>query len=65
MSTPQKPMHQNSSHEERALFARLAAMNSFFEAARAGVPAQDMAARALSSEQLLATFLEDLKSSTV
>jgi hypothetical protein len=65
MPTPQNTQSGNTSHEERAFFARLVAMNAMFEAARAGKPAQGFATRAQSSEVLLASFLEELKSSPV
>jgi len=61
MSTPQHALPSNKSHEERAFFARLAAMNAMFEAARTGSPAQGYANRAQSSDALLASFLEELK----
>lgn len=62
-----KSPHQTStfhamSHEERAFFARLAAMNTMFESARSGASAQSFSSRAQSCEALLATFLDTLKS---
>ena len=62
MPTPQNAAAHLISHEERAFFARLAAMNTLFEAARAGKAAQGYANRALASDDLLATFLAELKS---
>jgi len=40
-------------------------MNAQFEAARAGSPAHGYANRALSSDALLASFLEELKYNAV
>jgi hypothetical protein len=63
MTTPhQTTTFHAMSHEERAFFARLAAMNTMFESARSGVAAQSFSSRAQSCEALLATFLETLKS---
>ena len=52
------------SHEERAFFARLAAMNTLFEATRSGHSAQSFASGAQSCDTLLLAFIENLKSST-
>lgn len=66
MSSP----HQTStfhpmSHEERAFFARLAAMNTMFESARTGVSAQSFSSRAQSCDDLLVTFLDTLKTGAI
>jgi len=56
------PMAHPMSHEERIFFARLAAMNTMFESARAGSAAQSFSSRAQSCDDLLVTFLDTLKS---
>jgi len=61
MITSKTPLQNQDSQEARALFARLAAMNAMFEAARAGTQAQSFAHRAQSSDELLHAFLHDLK----
>jgi len=49
------------SHEERAFFARLAALNVAFESAAAGKTAQSYGHRALSSDALLEAFLHEIQ----
>ena len=61
MRTHHAPVAAPMSHEERAFFARLAAMNAAFESARAGKTAQSFAHRALSSDALLETFLQEIQ----
>ena len=53
------------SHEERAFFARLAAMNTMFESARLGGLAPSFSSRAQSCDALLVTFLDTLKSAAL
>jgi hypothetical protein len=50
-----------ASHEERAFFARLAALNVAFESARAGKTAQSFGHRAQSSDALLTAFLSEIQ----
>lgn len=60
-------LHRNSvtsqslTHDERAFFARLAAINTAFESARAGAPAQSFGHRALASDAILEAFLQDIQ----
>ena len=61
MRTHHAPVAAPMSHEERAFFARLAAMNAAFESARAGKTAQSFAHRALSCDALLETFLQEIQ----
>jgi len=61
MSSTQNHASPNISHEERAFCARLAAMNTMFEAARAGSAGKNFCHRAQSSDELLLNFLEELK----
>ena len=49
------------SHEETTYFARLAALNTAFEAACAGTAARDFGHRALTSDAVLATFLQEIQ----
>jgi len=49
------------SHEERAFFARLAALNMAFESAATGKAAQSFGHRALSSDALLEAFLYEIQ----
>ena len=55
------PTAISMSHEERAFFTRLAAMNAAFESARAGKTAQSFGYRALSSDALLKAFLQEIQ----
>lgn len=61
MRTHHAPVAVPMSHEERAFFARLAAMNAAFESARAGKTAQSFGHRALSSDALLEAFLQEIQ----
>ncbi|OFZ69373.1 MAG: hypothetical protein A2Z01_01050 [Betaproteobacteria bacterium RBG_16_58_11] len=61
MRTRHAPAAIFTSHEERAFFARLAALNVAFESARAGKPAQSFGHRAQSSEALLTAFLSEIQ----
>ncbi|MHB1232015.1 MAG: hypothetical protein ACYCZQ_05455 [Burkholderiales bacterium] len=55
------PSRPSTSHEERAFFTRLAALNLAFESARAGQKAQSFCHGAQASEVLLAAFLDQIK----
>ncbi|MBI5751414.1 MAG: hypothetical protein HZA59_04625 [Hydrogenophilales bacterium] len=61
MRTHHVPAAIPTSHEERAFFARLAALNVFFESARAGKAAQGFGHRALSSDAILEAFLQEIQ----
>ncbi len=61
MASPQFPEKHRISYEENAFFARLAALNTAFEAARAGKTARAFAHRALSSDALLDAFLQEIQ----
>ena len=65
MRTHPAPEATPMSHEERAFFARLAAMNAAFESARAGKTAQSFGHRALSSDTLLEAFLQEIQAQSV
>ena len=54
-------LDSKKSHEESAYFARLAALNTVLEAARAGTAARNFGHRALSSDAVLATFLQEIQ----
>jgi hypothetical protein len=56
------PLHPTSA-EDRAFFARLAAINAAFEAARAGRPAQGLAEHAAAIDDLLGRYFIALTSS--
>jgi len=55
-------LESEKSHEESAYFARLAALNTVLEAARAGTAARNFGHCALSSDAVLATFLQEIQS---
>ena len=55
-------LDSEKSYEENAYFARLAALNTAFEAARTGIAARDFGERALASDTVLATFLHEIQS---
>ena len=55
------PATHGFSHEENAIFARLAALNTAFEAARADQAARSFAHRALSCDALLQAFLYEIQ----
>ena len=61
MRTHHAPVASPMSHEERAFFARLAALNVAFESASAGKTAQSYGHRALSSDALLEAFLLEIQ----
>lgn len=61
MNTAHKTPSGYMSHEERAFFARLAAMNTLFESARAGDSARGFAVHAQSCDAVLTAFLDELK----
>ena len=61
MPHPHAPAANGLLYEENAFFARLAALNTVFEAARAGNTASNFAHRALSSDALLEAFLQDIQ----
>ena len=53
---------REKAHEKNAYFARLAALNTALEAARVGPAAHVFGHRALSSDALLVTFLQEIQS---
>jgi len=61
MHTHHAPVTNPMSHEERAFFARLAALNMAFESAATGKAAQSFGHRALSSDALLEAFLHEIQ----
>ena len=65
MSSPKAPANQATSNEERAFFARLAALNVAVESTRAGKTAQSFCQTAQASESLLAAFLDEISAAPV
>jgi hypothetical protein len=61
MFLPNVPISSSISPEERAFFARLAALNVALESTRAGKTAQRFCHNAQSSETLLAAFLNEIR----
>lgn len=61
MPLPNIPLSNGLSHEERAFFARLAALNGAIESSKAGNTAQRFCANAQSSDALLAAFLKEIQ----
>ena len=55
-------LDSEKSYEESAYFARLAALNTAFEAARTGTVARDFGLRALASDTVLVSFLHEIQS---
>ena len=52
-------------YDARAVFAKLIALNTFLESARAGAAAQDFSNNAQSCHALLTTFLDEIKARAV
>ena len=48
-------------HEERVFLSRLLSLNSFFEAAKVGLPARKMGEAAEASNALLERLLDEIK----
>ena len=65
MPLPSFPQIKSLSHEERAFFCRLAALNVGMEASKAGGIAQRFCHNAQSIEVLLAAFLKVLQTSSI